>query len=161
MVGRPARRDREPALIGLDAAIRLLLSVGIDRIEARVDTLTTRLCRALESEGYVVVSPRQPGEGSGIVSFVSRTAASREVARALRSRSITVSVRDELVRGLTAFLQHRRADQAVGGGAASLSAAAPAPDLGRDPTVLSVPGYNPTAQEDNQQHAVEGTRDRG
>ena len=86
------------ALIGLDAAIRLLLSVGIDRIQARVDALTTRLCRALESEGYVVVSPRQPGEGSGIVSFVSRTAASREVARALRSRSITVSVRDELVR---------------------------------------------------------------
>ena len=98
MVGRPARRDREPALIGLDAAIRLLLSVGIDRIEARVDTLTTRLCRALESEGYVVVSPRQPGEGSGIVSFVSRTVTSREVARTLRSRSITVSVRDGLVR---------------------------------------------------------------
>ena len=86
------------ALIGLDAAVKLLWSVGIDRIKARVDTLTTRLCEALTSSGYVVVSPRQPGEGSGIVSFLSRTATSREVAKALRSRSIKVSVRDELVR---------------------------------------------------------------
>ena len=86
------------ALTGLDAATKLLLSVGIDRIEARVHTLTTRLCRALESEGYAVVSPRQPGGGSGIVSFVSRTVTSREVARTLSGRSITVSVRDGLVR---------------------------------------------------------------
>ena len=43
------------ALIGLDAAVKLLWSVGIDRIKARVDTLTTRLCEALTSSGYVVV----------------------------------------------------------------------------------------------------------
>ena len=86
------------ALIGLEAAIKLLLSVGIDRIKARVDTLTTRLCEALTSSGYVVASPRQPCESSGIVSFFSRTATSRNVAKVLSRRSITVSVRDELVR---------------------------------------------------------------
>ena len=50
------------------------------------------------ARGYVVASPRQPGESSGIVSFVSRNMTSREVANALSRRLITVSVRDDMVR---------------------------------------------------------------
>ena len=85
-------------LAGLDAAARLLLSVGIGRIAARVGVLTSKLHEALGAKGYVVVSPRRPAEDSGIISFVSRTESSRDVANALRRQSIDVSVRDHLVR---------------------------------------------------------------
>ena len=46
-------------------------STGIEQIGSHVLSLTDRLVRGLQDKGYQVLSPREPGEGSGIVSFVS------------------------------------------------------------------------------------------
>jgi selenocysteine lyase/cysteine desulfurase len=58
-------------IFGLGAAIELLLEVGLEKIHKYVMRLTDRLVEGVRSKGYRVVSPRQPGEGSGIVAFIS------------------------------------------------------------------------------------------
>ena len=62
-----------PGIAALGASLELLLSVGIDGdggVWSRVEALTTRLCEALEANGYPVFTPRaSPTERSGIVIF--------------------------------------------------------------------------------------------
>ena len=60
-------------IYGLGAAIKLLLEVGVENIEGYLLGLTDRLVEGLRSKGYRVVSPRQPGEASAIVAFISDT----------------------------------------------------------------------------------------
>jgi selenocysteine lyase/cysteine desulfurase len=52
---------------GLGAAIDLLLEIGAAEIESHILDLTEYLAGRLPEKGYKVVSPRRPGEGSGIV----------------------------------------------------------------------------------------------
>jgi selenocysteine lyase/cysteine desulfurase len=58
---------------GLEASLRLLLEVGISRIQSHLETLTDYLCDRLESEHYEVVSSRRPGEKSQIVCIRHRS----------------------------------------------------------------------------------------
>lgn len=52
---------------GLEASLKLLLEVGISRIESHLETLTEHLCERMKATDYEVVSSRQPGEKSQIV----------------------------------------------------------------------------------------------
>ncbi len=54
---------------GLRAGLDLIHRAGIERIEAKVLSLTDQLCAGLEEKGYRVVSSRTCGEKSGIVVF--------------------------------------------------------------------------------------------
>lgn len=56
-------------LAALNASLRLLLSVGIDRIWERVRRLTDAAIDAASRAGYEVLSPGNPEERSGIVTF--------------------------------------------------------------------------------------------
>ena len=85
-------------LISLDAGIRLLLEIGIEKIERRVKHLKTMLQELIEARGYIIASPRGLGEWSGIVSCTSPTESSEDIVRALKRRNINVSVRDGLIR---------------------------------------------------------------
>jgi selenocysteine lyase/cysteine desulfurase len=58
--------------------------VGIEAIAARLHVITSRLIAGLLAKGFQVVSPRQPGEESGIVSFVSPRGGHEALARTLR-----------------------------------------------------------------------------
>ncbi|MCP4592967.1 MAG: aminotransferase class V-fold PLP-dependent enzyme [bacterium] len=58
-------------IYGLGAAIEWVLELGVDNIAERLLHLTDRLVSGLRAKGYRVVSSRQSGESSGIVSFVS------------------------------------------------------------------------------------------
>lgn len=58
-------------VFGLGGSLDMLLELGVDNIWTRVRELTNRLVSGLRGKGYRVVSPREPGEESGIVSFVS------------------------------------------------------------------------------------------
>jgi len=58
---------------GLGASIGWLLEIGVDKVWERVRMLTDRLVEGVRRKGYRVVSPREAGEASGIVAFVSDT----------------------------------------------------------------------------------------
>jgi len=57
--------------LGLKATLDILSAVGVDALSQRIRQLTDRLIAQLRSKGYQVLSPREEGEWSGIVSFVS------------------------------------------------------------------------------------------
>lgn len=57
--------------LALKASMELLLGVGIEAVAQRVGMLTQELVAGLSKAGYRVVSPREEGSDSGIVSFVA------------------------------------------------------------------------------------------
>ena len=56
-------------ILALGASIGLLLDYGIENVWARIEALTQRLCEGLAGIGCRVISPRDPNERSGIVTF--------------------------------------------------------------------------------------------
>jgi len=60
-------------LLGLKASVDLLLECGIETIGRRLQQLTDHLSQGLTKKGYSVVSPRNIGQISGILSFTSPT----------------------------------------------------------------------------------------
>lgn len=85
-------------LAGLDAALGLILDVGIGAIERRVLALSDALVAGLGALGCRIASPRRAGERSGIVSFAPPVGGSPALAAYLKSRRIITSVRGDLVR---------------------------------------------------------------
>ncbi len=75
---------------GLGASIEWLLEIGIDNIWERVRMLTDRLSEGVRAKGYRVVSPRESGEASGIVAFVSATHDHARIVSHLRQEYRTV-----------------------------------------------------------------------
>lgn len=58
-------------IYALGGALELLAELGIEAVATRLLGLTDRLVVGLREKGYRVVSSRAPGEGSGIVAFLS------------------------------------------------------------------------------------------
>jgi selenocysteine lyase/cysteine desulfurase len=83
-----------PGVFALGAAIDLVLELGVAAIAERVLALTDRLVDGLRARGADVLSPRGPGEASGIVSFTWRDEPpARTVARLRAKRIFTVARR--------------------------------------------------------------------
>ena len=59
-------------LLALKASVDLLTSIGLQPVANRLRAVTDRLIGGVRSKGYRVVSPRDGGAWSGIVSFVAR-----------------------------------------------------------------------------------------
>ena len=57
------------AICGLGASLSMFLQIGISQIEEYIARLTDYATTALQNNGFRVISPRRPGEKSGIVSF--------------------------------------------------------------------------------------------
>jgi selenocysteine lyase/cysteine desulfurase len=67
-----ARRFEPGALntcgvLGLGAAIELLLSVGVGRIESHLIELGDYLCTRLQDKGYKIISSREKGQASSVI----------------------------------------------------------------------------------------------
>jgi cysteine desulfurase / selenocysteine lyase len=58
-----------PGIVGMKAALDLLLEAGIDRIAERILTLRARLIEGLQPAGYRLLGPDVPANASGIVTF--------------------------------------------------------------------------------------------
>jgi cysteine desulfurase/selenocysteine lyase len=58
-----------PGIAGLAEALTIIEEVGIDAISTRLEELTGRLAAGLEEAGMRVISPRDSGTWSGIVTF--------------------------------------------------------------------------------------------
>jgi selenocysteine lyase/cysteine desulfurase len=84
--------------VGLEAAIDLLVEVGIDRIEAQVKRLTDLLAAGLVERGFQLGAPRDGEYWSGIVSFSSNRYTSAEIFQRLCKLGISVALREGLVR---------------------------------------------------------------
>ena len=85
-------------IYALEAAVDLILELGIRNIEARVLALTDLLIEKLKERGYQIVSSLIPKERSGIVCFRSQEYSSAELCRRLIESKIIVSDRAQSVR---------------------------------------------------------------
>ncbi|MFN2242996.1 MAG: aminotransferase class V-fold PLP-dependent enzyme [Anaerolineae bacterium] len=86
-------------LLGMEAAIELLLSAGMAEIEARILALTDYFIAGLQAKGCAIGTPIQHRqERSGIVSFRHPAADSAELCERLHDADVIVSVRGDLIR---------------------------------------------------------------
>jgi cysteine desulfurase/selenocysteine lyase len=86
-------------LLGLEAAMTLLLSTGLAEIEARILELTDHLIAGLLARGCILTSPiAHRHERSGIVCFRQAGVDSEEVARRLAVAGVVVSQRGDAIR---------------------------------------------------------------
>jgi selenocysteine lyase/cysteine desulfurase len=84
------------SFVGATAAIKMLLDVGIDKIEERILKLTSHLIEGVKNLGLKLQTPEEKQHRSGIVNF--QIAYPKEVVRNLRSRGIVVSARAHGIR---------------------------------------------------------------
>lgn len=86
-------------LHGLKASLELLASLGVPAVGARIKLLTDRLIAGLSAKGFQVVSPRDAGEESGIVSFISPRGGHEGIDRTLRKdHHVELAVREGRLR---------------------------------------------------------------
>ena len=86
-------------LVGMEAAIELLLSIGLDEIEARILALTDLLIAGLEARGCTITSPvTTRRERSGIVCFRHPFIPSAALMEQFQRAGILVSLRGDVIR---------------------------------------------------------------
>ena len=90
-------------IFALGAAIDLLLELGVESIAERVLALTGRLAHGLAGRGATLLSPRGPGENSGIVSFRWADEDPKRTAGRLRRAGVFCAVRRGGVRASPHF----------------------------------------------------------
>jgi cysteine desulfurase / selenocysteine lyase len=102
---RPSGERFEPGslnavgLVGMAAAIDLILSLGVDNIEGRILELTDHLIGGLQTCSCTITSPiahRQ--ERSGIICFRHPTVPASELCERLIAAGVIVSVRGNVIR---------------------------------------------------------------
>jgi cysteine desulfurase / selenocysteine lyase len=83
---------------GLQAALELILEIGIPTISATVDSLAQQVEDGVRDRGYEVLTRRTRATGSGIVSFRHPTVESGAIVSALKSQNILATPRQGWVR---------------------------------------------------------------
>ncbi|MBE0480028.1 MAG: aminotransferase class V-fold PLP-dependent enzyme [Dehalococcoidia bacterium] len=84
------------AIVGLHAALGLLLETGVDRISARLGALRTIICDDLRLKGYELMSPANGPTASGITSFTADRIDIEQLRQDLDGAGYVVSLRDSL-----------------------------------------------------------------
>jgi selenocysteine lyase/cysteine desulfurase len=88
-----------PGILGMGAAINLLLRCGAPAVEEVVLRLADRLRDELPSRGYeLVLKPNAPSERSGIVSFRHPRMVPAELHTRLRDAGVVISLRSDFLR---------------------------------------------------------------
>jgi cysteine desulfurase/selenocysteine lyase len=85
-------------IAGLKVAAELLLETGIEQISERILYLTDLLCEGLTKIGFDILTPRDPGEKSGIVTFTKGGIDLDAVEDRLRNRRIIATARNGCIR---------------------------------------------------------------
>lgn len=85
-------------IFALGAAIDCFLEIGLPRVEERIMELTGLLASGLEERGYLVTSPFEKGERSGIICFTHPEKDSTVIHRSLSDRKVVCSLREGAVR---------------------------------------------------------------
>jgi len=89
----------------LNAALKLFLETGMERIGRRVLELSARLAEKLDAKGMEILSPRGPGERSGIVTFryPGENRDYEDLAHELEARRVVISARGGGIRAAPHF----------------------------------------------------------
>jgi len=110
---RPGAARFEPALEnfpgiwGLDAAVKMLLGLGSQRVQEHILELTAYAAEGLRSRGWQIGSPWRLEERSGLLSFFSATAKAEQAERHLRAAGVDVAVRDGKLRISPSYFNDR------------------------------------------------------
>jgi selenocysteine lyase/cysteine desulfurase len=84
---------------GMEQSLKILNELGAENIQNYLEELTDELCELLLSKNYQVISSRQKGEKSQIVSLMPKDGqTSQEVAADLQAKNIIISPRGERLR---------------------------------------------------------------
>lgn len=83
-------------IVGLHAALELLMEAGIENIAKKLLEFRKTLIDTLTELGFEVISPIEPKNGSGIVSFTSNNQDIVALRQQLDSHNFVVSLRDAL-----------------------------------------------------------------
>ncbi|MGC9345915.1 MAG: aminotransferase class V-fold PLP-dependent enzyme, partial [Candidatus Bathyarchaeales archaeon] len=84
------------SLIGATEALKMLLNIGIEKIERRILKITEHLIEAVKDLGLELQTPEEPQHRSGIVNF--KINKPQEVAEKLNNKGIVVSARAHGIR---------------------------------------------------------------
>lgn len=102
---RPSAERFEPGslnfigLVGMEAALKLLESVGLHEIERRILYLTDQLIAGLQDRGYSITTPiAYREERSGIICFRHSVHDSAMLLERLSQAKVIVSLRGEVIR---------------------------------------------------------------
>jgi selenocysteine lyase/cysteine desulfurase len=103
-----ARRYEEaapnyPAILGLGAAVNLLLRAGRQEVEQTILRLSDRLREELPRRGYTLVFMPATAERSGVVSFRHPRIVPAEVQQRLRDAGVVISLRGDFLRASPHF----------------------------------------------------------
>jgi len=103
-----ARRYEEaapnyPGILGMGAAVNLLMRAGKQQVESAILRLSDRLREELPRRGYTPVFSPEPGERSGIVSFRHPRMVPAEVQQRLRDAGVVISLRADFLRASPHF----------------------------------------------------------
>lgn len=103
-----ARRYEEaapnyPGILGLGAAVNLLLRCGRQEVEQTILRLSDRLREELPPRGYSLVFTPSAAERSGIVSFRHPRIVPAEVQQRLRDAGVVISLRADFLRASPHF----------------------------------------------------------
>lgn len=107
-----ARRFEEaspnyPGILGMGAAVNLLLRAGPAAVEREVLRLADRLRTELGRLGYeLLLKPRTPSERSGIVSFRHPRIVPAELHSRLRDAGVVISLRGDFLRVSPHYYNH-------------------------------------------------------
>lgn len=93
-----AALENFPGLWGLDAAVRLQLSLGTKNIERHILALNARAAEGLARLGWTIASSTIAGERSGLLSFFAAKADVEATAMRLRTAGVDLAVRDGRLR---------------------------------------------------------------
>jgi selenocysteine lyase/cysteine desulfurase len=86
-------------IYGLEASLKLLKEIGVPVIKDYLETLTDYLCERLQGTNYQVISSRQPGEKSQIVSIRYRGSITpRDLFTHLKKKNIVTAPRGQGLR---------------------------------------------------------------
>lgn len=84
---------------GLEQSLRILHEIGAEKIQNYLEELTDYLCELLTEKNYEIISSREKGEKSQIVSLMPKAGqTSSEVAADLEKKNVIISPRGERLR---------------------------------------------------------------
>jgi len=82
-----------PGIWGLHAAVRMFLTLGMERVEQHILGLGDLASEGLQSKGYQITSSREPSERSGNLCFRHPRLPAEEIDRRLKAANVHAAVR--------------------------------------------------------------------
>lgn len=102
-----------PGIWGLDAAVSILLEIGIRNVENHILALTDLACERLRSRGYEIVSSLDNKHRSGILCFRHPAVPTRDLWERLQKMNVELAIRGDALRMSPSYFNDRSEIEAM------------------------------------------------